>query len=159
MKKILFILMITIGVQTIGATTLVVKPIVGKEKAQLLQNIGKIVYRNDSLYIYDATQAIIYGEALAKVQHLRYSDVENNQTTDIENINQPTQIQVFPNPTQDIIHINNAADNVLRIYSINGALMDVHNLNTNQTTIQVSHYPAGSYILLCGKQSFQLIKQ
>ena len=147
------------GAQSICATTLVVKPVVGNEKVQLLQNIGKVVYRNDSLCIYDATQTIIYGESLAKVQHIRYSDVENNPPTNIDNIDQPTQMQVFPNPTQDVIHVNNAAANVLRIYSMNGALMEVHTIDADQTTIHVSHYPSGNYILMCGKETFQLIKQ
>ena len=141
--------------------SLVVKPLSGKECITALGNIGKVVYSSDSLYVYDAMQELVFSDLLANVRHIRFSDEQPSTPTNLENTqgNNALQVKVYPNPTQDILMVENAQGNVLRLYTIGGQLVTIQPVNNGSAQVKMSDLPSGNYLLLSGNQSFQVIKQ
>lgn len=141
--------------------SLVVKPLSAKECITALGNIGKIVYSGDSLYVYDAAKNVVFGDLLANVQHIRFSDEQPNTPTSVENTQGEStlQVKVYPNPTQDVLMVENAQGNVLRLYTMGGQLVTIQPVNNGSAQVNMTELPAGNYLLISGNQSFQVIKQ
>lgn len=159
MKKVILlsfcVLATAMSVQ--AALSLVVKPLSGEECCTALNNIGRVTYSGDSLCVYDATGTIVFGDLLSNMGHLRFSD-EQGIPTMVENANGKPLLVVYPNPTQDVLHIKNATGNV-HLYSASGQLMQVSTVQQNEAQINVSVYPAGVYILISGNNVFKITKK
>ena len=140
-----------------AALSLVVKPLSGKECINVLNNIGKVTYSGDSLYVYDAAGTIVFGDLLDNVGHLRFSD-EQGTPTMAENANKNPLLVVYPNPTQDILHVKNVTGNVY-LYSSSGQLMQVCMVLQDEAQINVSAYPIGVYVLISGNNVFKITKK
>ena len=141
--------------------SLVVKPLSGKECITALSSIGKVVYSGDSLYVYDAAKNVVFSDLLANVQHIRFSDEQPSTPTQVENTqtNNGLQVKVYPNPTQDILMVENAQGDVLRLYSMDGRLVVTQTVESGSAQVDMAELPTGNYLLLSGNQSFQVIKQ
>jgi len=72
-------------------------------------------------------------------------------------------LQVFPNPTFDgrfFIEIpDNIEDRTIRIYNLSGQLVLSRPANRQETEIDISHLPNGTYILRVGHLSSRIIKR
>ena len=141
--------------------SLVVKPLSGKECITALGSIGKVVYSGDSLYVYDAAKNVVFSDLLANVQHICFSDEQPSTPTQVENTqtNNGLQVKVYPNPTQDVLMVENAQGDVLRLYSMDGRLMVTQAVENGSVQVDMAELPTGNYLLLSGNQSFQVIKQ
>ena len=162
MKRLMFLVGFLCLVMIAKAVpSLVVNPLSGKECITALGYIGKVVYSGDSLYVYDATQELVFSDLLANVRHIRFSDEQPNTPTSVENTqgNNALQVKVYPNPTQDILMVKNAQGNVLRLYTMGGQLVTIQPVNNGSAQVKMSDLPSGNYLLLSGNQSFQVIKQ
>ena len=162
MKRFLFLLgMLVLVISAQAVPSLVVKPLSGKECITALGCIGKLVYSSDSLYVYDVTQELVFYDLLANVQHIRFSDEQPNTPTSVENTqgNNALQVKVYPNPTQDILMVENAQGNVLRLYTMGGQLVTIQPVNNGSAQVNMTELPTGNYLLISGNQSFQVIKQ
>ena len=162
MKRFLLLLGLSVLVMSAKAIpSLVVKPLSGKECITALGSIGKIVYSGDSLYVYDAAKNLVFSDLLANVQHIRFSDEQPSTPTNVENTQgkNALQVKVYPNPTQDILMVENAQGNVLRLYSIDGRLVITQAVENGSAQVDMTNLPSGNYLLLSGNQSFQVIKQ
>ena len=162
MKRFLFLLgMLVLVISAQAVPSLVVKPLSGKECITALGNIGKVVYSGDSLYVYDAAKNVVFSDLLANVQHIRFSDEQPSTPTQVENTqnNSNLQVKVYPNPTHDILMVENAQGNVLRLYTMGGQLVTIQPVNNGSAQVKMSDLPSGNYLLLSGNQSFQVIKQ
>lgn len=162
MKRFLFLLgMLVLVISAQAVPSLVVKPLSGKECITALGNIGKVVYSGDSLYVYDAMQELVFSDLLANVQHIRFSDEQPSTSNQVENTqtNNGLQVKVYPNPTQDVLMVENAQGNVLRLYTMGGQLVTIQPVNNGSAQVKMSDLPSGNYLLISGNQSFQVIKQ
>ena len=162
MKRLLLILGIFAMVGSAQAVpSLVVKPLSGKECITALGVVGKLVYSGDSLYVYDKAQTLVFSDLLANVQHVRFSDEQPSTPTNVENTQGEStlQVKVYPNPTQEVLHVENAQGDVLRLYSMDGRLLGTQAVENGAAQVDMAELPAGNYLLLCGKESFQVIKQ
>lgn len=162
MKRLLLILGIFAMVGSAKAVpSLVVKPLRGAECITALGVVGKLVYSGDSLYIYDKAQALVFSDLLANVQHVRFSDEQPSTPTNVENTQGEStlQVKVYPNPTQELLHVENAQSEVLRLYAMDGRLVGTQAVENGTAQVDMAELPAGNYLLLCGKESFQVIKQ
>ena len=158
MKRIVIILSIFACVgSAMAVPSLVVKPLVGTECISALSTVGKLVYSGDSLYVYDAAGIIVFGDLLDNVGHLRFSD-EQGTPTMVENANKNPLLVVYPNPTQDILHVKNVTGNVY-LYSSSGQLMQVCTVLQDEAQINVSAYPTGVYVLISGNNVFKITKK
>ena len=140
-------------------TSLVVRPLLGSDCITALQKIGKLTYSGDSLLVYDAEQTLIYGELLTNVKHIRYSDEQTDPTVDAEQAFDDLQIIVYPNPTADVLYIDNAMDNIIRLYSTDGQLLQENKASGDRVELNVSGYATGIYVLVCGNKTFSIIKK
>ena len=162
MKRFLLILGIFAMVGSAQAVpSLVVKPLRGAECITALGVVGKLVYSGDSLYVYDKAQTLVFSDLLANVQHVRFSDEQPSTPTDVEDVqcNNTTQVLVYPNPAQDVLHVKNAKADVVRLYTAAGQLVQTAQAQNGEVQLNVYSCSAGGYILLCGNEAFQVIKQ
>lgn len=162
MKRFLLILGIFAMVGSAQAVpSLVVKPLRGAECITALGVVGKLVYSGDSLYVYDKAQTLVFSDLLANVQHVRFSDEQPSTPTNVENTQGEStlQVKVYPNPTQEVLHVENAQSEVLRLYAMDGRLVGTQAVENGAAQVDMAELPAGNYLLLCGKESFQVIKQ
>ena len=111
--------------------------------------------------MYDKAQTLVFSDLLANVQHIRFSDEQPSTPTGVENTqgNNALQVKVYPNPTQDILMVENAQGDVLRLYSMDGRLVVTQAVENGSAQVDMAELPTGSYLLLSGNQSFQVIKQ
>jgi hypothetical protein len=149
-----------VSVSAFATLSLVVKPLSGKECITALGSIGKITYSGDSIYVYDAAKTIVFCDLLANVQHVRFSE-ERLTPTDLEDLqgNNATQVLVYPNPTQDLLHVKNVQADEVRLYTLTGSLMQTEPVKNGEVQLNVSSFPSGGYLLLCGNEAFQIIKK
>ena len=162
MKRLLLILGVFAMVGSAKAVpSLVVKPLRGAECITALGVVGKLVYSGDSLYVYDKAQTLVFSDVLANVQHVRFSDEQPSTPTNVENTQGEStlQVKVYPNPTQEVLHVENAQSEVLRLYAMDGRLVGTQAVENGAAQVDMAELPAGNYLLLCGKESFQVIKQ
>ena len=162
MKRFLLILGIFAMVGSAQAVpSLVVKPLRGAECITALGVVGKLVYSGDSLYVYDKAQTLVFSDLLANVQHVRFSDEQPSTPTNVENTQGEStlQVKVYPNPTQEVLHVENAQSEVLRLYTMDGRLVGTQAVENGAAQVDMAELPAGNYLLLSGNQSFQVIKQ
>ena len=119
------------------------------------------MYSGDSLYVYDAAKNVVFSDLLANVQHIRFSDEQPSTPTSVENTqgDNALQVKVYPNPTQDILMVENAQGDVLRLYSMDGRLVVTQTVESGSAQVDMAELPTGNYLLLSGNQSFQVIKQ
>ena len=158
MKKIIVLSLALMSVSAFAALSLVVKPLSGGECITALGNIGKIAYSGDSIYVYDAAKTLVFSDLLVNIQHVRFSGEQPTGVEDLQG-NNATQVLVYPNPTQDLLHVKNAQADVVRLYTLTGSLVQTAQCQNGEVQLNVSSCPAGSYLLLCGNEAFQVIKQ
>ncbi len=160
-RTLLMILFVALGLSSSYAeTSLTIRPISGNEVYSVLSRIGKVVYSDESLIVYDSADNIIYRASFNQVQHLRYGDdINPGDGTGVESAPQTMQVVAYPNPTADILNVKNAEGNVIRIYSFEGRLVQTVAVVEGRATINMSVYSAGTYILVSGSQAFNVIKK
>ena len=158
MKKILFLLSFAMCYScAMAEMSLVVCPMYDTDRITALQKIGKLVYSGDSLFVYDNVGTLVYGDLFANIKHVRYSDETPQTPVEMQNV--ASQIVIYPNPTADILYINNATGGgVLRLYSVDGRLMLTQEVGDGYVAVDMSSYSAGVYVLVCGRDVFNVIK-
>ncbi|MCX7742929.1 MAG: T9SS type A sorting domain-containing protein [Flavobacteriales bacterium] len=71
-------------------------------------------------------------------------------------------IQIFPNPTQDVIYISNANNADLQIFNLQGQIIIQYPLNLNNANsyhmVDIKFLPPGVYILRINELSFRVVK-
>lgn len=139
--------------------SLVVRPLSGSDCISALQKIGKLTYSGDSLLVYDTGQTLIYGELLANVKHIRYSDEQIGPSVDNKQTSDYLEIAIYPNPTADVLYVDNVKDNTIRLYSTDGRLLQVHKASGDRVELNISNYASGVYVLICNKKVFNIIKK
>ena len=68
---------------------------------------------------------------------------------------QPSNIVVYPNPTQDVLMIQGIEAQALRVYDLQGRML----LQQEGTQIGVSQLSEGTYLLQIGTQVVRFIKK
>ncbi|GAP71680.1 glycoside hydrolase family 5 [Candidatus Symbiothrix dinenymphae] len=65
------------------------------------------------------------------------------------------KLQLYPNPTTDVVHIKNANGAEVKVYNHIGILLH----RTNESRIDLSAYPNGIYLLKVGEQTLKVVKK
>ena len=140
------------------AECLTIHPLTGNAMQTALASVGRVVYHGDSLYVFDHAGYRVYHEALAKIRRVDYSG--NPLPTDIAPAeNTTTTVVAYPNPTQGQLMVQHAEGDLVRVYALQGELLLTAPLYDGAATLDVSHLPAGTYLLLVQNGVFQFIKQ
>ena len=156
-KQITLLFALLLSVVAMAEMSLVVRPMYDTDKIIALQKIGKLVYSGDSLLVYDNAGTRVYGDLFENVKYVRYSD-EEPQTPVVET-QIASQILVYPNPTADVLYIDNAEVGEVRLYTSDGRLMQVVDAGEGRVAVDMSGCPVGVYVLVANNQVFNVIKR
>ena len=133
------------------ASSLVVQTSDGAQQLHDLALIGKWVFVGEELQLIDKSGLLLASEQIANIRKITFSA---SSSTSVENVESQT-IVVYPNPTQDILYIKGIESQPLRVYDLQGRVLQVG--NGNQLT--VSNLSSGTYLLQIGIQVVRFIKQ
>lgn len=159
-KRLLFLMFVlAMGWQVRADISLVVCSMTDTDKITALQKIGKLVYSGDSLLVYDNVDALVYGDLLENVKHVRYSDERPPISVDDEQSVDAMQVVVYPNPTADVLYVDNAELGEVRLYTADGRLLQVVEAHEGRVAVDMSGCPTGTYVLFCSGEVFSVIKK
>lgn len=151
MKKIFLFFAFVCSLQVM-ALNLVVEHRSGAELLQDIALIGKWVYVGDDLQLLDKAGNVLATEPLANIKKITFS--VSGSMTSVEDV-QPSNIVVYPNPTQDVLMIQGIEAQALRVYDLQGRML----LQQEGTQIGVSQLSEGTYLLQIGTQVVRFIKK
>ena len=134
------------------ATSLVLLQTDGSQQLQDIAKIGKWVFTEENLQLIDKDGNVLAIEPIAEVKKIIFSISNSETTTENVAIN---SIVVYPNPTQDILHIAGITPQTLRVFDLQGRLLIID----NSTQVNVSNLNTGTYLLQVGTQVIRFIKQ
>lgn len=149
-NKITFIFAILCSMQMM-ATSLVVQTSDGAQQLHDIALIGKWVFVGEELQLLDKAGAVLATEQIANIRKITFSF---SSTTAVEDVKDDA-ILVYPNPTQDILYVKGIESQPLRVYDLQGRVLQVE--HGNQLT--VSNLSSGTYLLQIGTQVVRFIKQ
>lgn len=134
------------------ATNLVLLKSDGQQQLQDIATIGKWVYVGDDLQLLDKAGNVLAAEPLANIKKITFA--VSGDATSTENVAEST-ILVYPNPTQDVLMIQGAEAQTLRVYDLQGRLLKAE----YGKQMQVSNLSEGTYLLQVGTQVVRFIKK
>ena len=134
------------------ATNLVLLQIDGTQQLQDIEKIGKWIFVEENLQLLDKSENLLATEPIAEIKKITFSNSASETATENIAIN---SIIIYPNPTQDILHINSSTPQTLRVFDLQGRLL----LIENSMQVNVSSLNTGTYLLQVGTQVIRFIKQ
>jgi len=90
------------------------------------------------------------GQDCALVDFISFPCGNLNTPVSVETFTQQANIQIWPNPTTNFIHVKTVGEEqgyTYQLYDLNGRLLQGGRLTENDNIINVSDYTAGTYIL------------
>ena len=150
--KHIFILICVIccSLQTM-ATNLVLVQSSGEKVSKDIAKIGKLVFVEDSIQLLDKEGNLLATESIANIKKIYFAPPTETDVNDTL----VNTILVYPNPTQDMLMIQGAASQTLRVYNLQGSLLQTEWGNQ----ISVGNLPDGTYLLQIGTQVVRFIKR
>lgn len=159
MKRKLFILsLLFVAIAAMAETSLIIQPLTGQEQANAFAQVGYVKVTQDSLSVFSHSDFLLSKIAIKDVRHIRYGE-PNNVATSIDDVQSATTCRVYPNPTQDMLIIDNANCEKAYIFDLNGRLLQTTPISEERTSINVTSLPQGDYLLLLNNQTVKFIKQ
>lgn len=150
MKRFVFFFALAC-VMPMMAMNLLVEHRSGADLLQDVAKIGKWIYVGDNLQLLDKSGNVLATEPLANIKKITFSI--SGEVTATEDVVANT-ILVYPNPTQDILMIQGVEEQPLRVYDLQGRLLQTE----NGTQISVGNLAEGTYLLQIGTQVVRFIK-
>lgn len=135
------------------ASNLVLLKSDGTQQLQDIATIGKLVFVGDDMQLVSHDGAVLTQEAISNIRKITFAETGNAGTA-VENVEGNNQIVIYPNPTQDILHIHGIEVQDLRVYDLQGRLLKTE----NGTQVNVSNLAEGTYLLQVGTQVVRFIK-
>ena len=144
-------LMLTVGISAYAATDLKIVPMSGAETAYSVSKIGKLVPNGSNIELWSHTGTLLATEPVANIRRIVFGE---SSETSVSNTD-VTVISVYPNPAQEILRVDGAAGQTLRVYDMQGHLIK----QVEGTEVNVSDMAEGTYLLQIGTQVVRFIKQ
>ena len=156
-RKLIFIPLLFVAIAAMAETALIIKPLTGKEQTNALAIIGYVKVTQDSLFVFNHSDFLLSKIAIKDVRLIRYGT--QNDAMGIDDVQSATTCRVYPNPTQDMLIIDNANCDKAYIFDLNGRLLQTTPISGERTSINVTSLPQGNYLLLLNNQTVKFIKQ
>lgn len=156
-RKLIFISLLFVAVAAMAESSLIIQPLTGQEQANAFAQIGYVKVTQDSLFVFSHSDFVLSKFAIKDVRHIRYG--EPNEATSIDDVHAATTCRVYPNPTQDLLIIDNANCDKAYIFDLNGRLLQTTPISGERTSINVTSLPQGDYLLLLNNQTVKFIKK
>ena len=155
MKKLsIFLVALLCGMQA-AATDLVLVKSDGAQQSENIAAIGKWVFADNgaSLQLLDKQGVVLAQESLDNVRKITFAEPDTPSA--IEDALQAGQIVVYPNPAHDLLIVQGADAQPLRVFDLQGRLLKAVTANE----LIVSDLANGTYLLQIGTQVVRFIKQ
>ncbi len=153
MRKFLITIVIMVGMMYPALAQNVAFNIVktdGTTASYVMSTSSKIYYSDTQLFLDNNGETVSFN--LSSLRKAYFSEVQDVTETDSQHLT------IYPNPTNDILRINNISDNQeVTIYSINGAVVKRAIVSAN-AAINVGDLRAGLYIIGVGNEFSKFIK-
>ena len=156
-RKLIFISLLFVAIATMADTSLIIQPLNGQEQANALVQIGYVKVMPDSLFVFSHSNFLLSKVAIKDVRYIRYG--EPNEDTDIDDVQSSTTCRVYPNPTQELLIVDNANCDKAYIFDLNGRLLQTTPISGERASINVAGLSQGDYLLLLNNQTIKFIKQ
>ena len=156
-RKLIILSLLFVAIAAKAETSLIIQPLTGNEQANALAQIGYVKVTQDSLFVFSHSDYLLSKIAIKDVRHIRYG--EPNEATSIDDVQTSTTCRVYPNPTQDMLIIDNANCDKAYIFDLKGRLLQTTSISGEHTSINVTSLPQGDYLLLLNNQTIKFIKQ
>lgn len=156
-RKLIILSLLFVAIAARAETSLIIQPLTGQEQANAFAQIGYVKVTHDSLFVFSHSDFLLSKIAIKDVRYIRYG--EPNEATSIDAAQVSTTCRVYPNPTQDMLIIDNANCEKVYIFDLNGRLLQTTPINGERTSINVTSLPQGDYLLLLNNQTIKFIKQ
>ena len=138
------------------ATNLVVETRTGSGLTNDLAIIGKWMFVGQNLALLDKGGSILAIEPLDNIRKIVFSPSQPDVPTGDASVNAESLYVVYPNPTQNLLHIQGADDETpLRIYTMEGKLVT----SAEGQAIDVQALSNGTYLLQIGTLVARFIKE
>ncbi len=141
-----------------NSMSLVILPLSGEEQIQTISQIGQMIFRHDSIFLYSKNGDLLEKSKVKDIQniHYRLTDV----VTRVETTKTSNSVRIFPNPTHNMIIVRAPSAKNAYIFDLNGTLLQKRALdNSEDNVIDVRQLPKGEYILLIDTTTFKFLKQ
>lgn len=156
-RKTFLISLLFVAIAAMAETSLIVKPLTGEEQSTALSTIGYMKMTPESLYVYSHSDLLLSKTAIKDINYLHFGSSEVAMS--FENVHAATSCRVYPNPTQDMLIIENANSDKAYIFDISGRLLQTKSIEGDRTSINVTSLPLGEYLLFLGNQTVKFLKQ
>ena len=155
MKKLsIFLVALLCGMQAV-ATNLVLVKSDGAQQSENIAAIGKWVFTDNgtTLQLLDKQGNSLAEESLDNIRKITFA--EPSTPSAIESALQSGQIVVYPNPAHDLLIVQGAETQPLRVFDLQGRIVVA--AETNE--VNVSGLENGTYLLQVGTQAVRFIKK
>ncbi|GHS87393.1 hypothetical protein FACS1894201_08650 [Bacteroidia bacterium] len=120
-----------------------------KWRGKTTESVGPVgVNMHTAIYTPKGNDTINYDTLHAELE------VTVTNTTGIEELDEE-MIKAYPNPANDVLYIEKTVDAEVCLYNLSGVLV----IKTKENNINLSDYPAGSYILQIGQKTLRIVKR
>ena len=153
-KLSIFLVALLCGMQA-AATNLVLVKSDGAQQSENIAAIGKWVFTDNGkgLQLLDKQGVVLAQESLDNVRKITFA--EPSTPSAIESALQSGQIVVYPNPAHDLLIVQGADAQPLRVFDLQGRLLKA----VTASELTVSDLANGTYLLQIGTQVVRFIKQ
>ncbi len=162
MKKCLLLIMpmLLSAVLAAAETCLTVVPVSGSERLYAIEKIGHISFSGNVMYLYDKSGNELGNTPLDGVAKIVFGEGTDAPETSVSDLKGSVTVSVYPNPTAESLVISGlAAPQTIRVYSLDGMLLQQHNADSGENVISVSNLSQGTYLLQVGAEVVKFIKQ
>lgn len=124
-----------------------------------IETRGQMFLDDTLTYILvDNDQEIIFGVRSTSGGDFGFHLIVNvNNVTSINEL-EDIKVNIFPNPTVDILNIESENIKDVKVFDMAGKLLLIKAVNRKSKTIDVSHLPTGSYLLSANNKIIRFIK-
>lgn len=124
------------------------------EQTYSVSEDGKVYFQDSNLIIEDET--ILVNAEISSIRKIIFPE---NETANIINTDQESDLFIYPNPAKDFIFIANSQEEriIVKIYSVNGQLMLSGEFDSG-SQINVGNLKKGLYLIKVNEKTLKFSK-
>lgn len=127
-----------------------------KQKYEL-DKLGYLELGGNDMIVRDKSGNLLYKARIGDVKKVVISDLE--ETTKADDIADMSMV-VYPNPSMDELFVEGMhVGDVLRVYTMDGVLVKVQEVEDEVTLIDVGEFAVGSYLIQSGDNIVKFVKE
>ena len=139
-----------------GEIELSIIPLSGEERQFAFALIGQITFDAQNMYLYDHQGELLGQQPLTSIRRIIFREMVQTPTA----LSSPlSQIRAYPVPAHDKLIVEGVESGMVRIYSMQGALLTSAPVVDGKAQVPVANLPNGNYLLQAGVEIIKFIKK